>query len=196
MKTTNQKRISTETLVSGAVLTAIVIILQTMGSFALFGPFSAAVALIPIVIGAALCGVKIGAWLGFVFSMVVIFSGGATLFFGFHITGTIVTVVAKGVCCGLAAGFVYKLLKKINQYVAVIAAALTAPLVNTGVFLLGCLVFFMEDAVAIGAVVGIEKAGFAVFIALAFANFLFEIGINLVLVPVIVRVLNIIKKKK
>lgn len=182
-------------MVLSAILTAFVILLQLLGTFtAFFGPFSTAVALIPIVIGAAMCGVGIGAWLGFVFGMTVLLSGGAALFLAFDIPGTLVTVLLKGTVCGLAAGLVYKLLQKFNRYVAVVAAAVTAPVVNTGIFLLGCLCFFMDDAEKIGAAIGSTEAGFGLFIALALANFLFELGMNIVLSPVIVRILNIKKK--
>ena len=195
MKSLNNQRMSTKTMVLSAILTAFVILLQLLGTFtAFFGPFSTAVALIPIVIGAAMCGVGIGAWLGFVFAMTVLLSGGAALFLAFDIPGTIVTVVAKGILCGLAAGLVYKLFARLNHYVAVVAAAITAPIVNTGVFLLGCLCFFMDDAAAIGKVIGSAEAGFGLFIALALANFLFELGMTIVLSPVIVRILNIKKK--
>ena len=194
MLATNKKRMSTQTMVLAAILTAFVIVLQLIGTFtAWFGPFSTAVALVPIVIGAAMCGVGVGAWLGFVFGCVVLLSGGAALFLAFDIPGTIITVLCKGTLCGLAAGLVYKLLKGINRYVAVFAAAITAPIVNTGVFMLGCLCFFMDSAAEIGALVGSTEAGFGIFIALALANFLFELGMNIVLAPVIVRILNIKK---
>lgn len=98
-------KLQTQKLVLGAIMTALVIILQLIGSFTtFFGPFSTAVALIPIVLGAAMCGTAVGAWLGLVFGVVVIASGGAALFFAFDIPGTIITVLLKGTLCGLAAG--------------------------------------------------------------------------------------------
>ena len=112
----NKSKLQTQKLVLGAVMTGLVIILQLLGSSTtFFGPFSTAVALIPIVLGAAMCGTAIGAWLGFVFGTVVILSGGAALFFAFNVPGTIITVLLKGTACGLAAGFVYKLLSKCGQ---------------------------------------------------------------------------------
>ena len=115
MKTTNQKRMSTETMVIGAVMTAFVIVLQLLATFTtFFGPFSTAIGLVPIVIGAALCGPGVGAWLGFVFGVVVLASGGGNFFFIFDVPGTIITVLVKGTACGLAAGAVYKLLSKVN----------------------------------------------------------------------------------
>lgn len=192
----NNKRMSTNTLVLGAIMTVLVILFQLIGTYTtFFGPFSTALALIPIVIGATMCGTAIGAWLGFVFSMVVLLSGGAALFFAFDIPGTIITVIAKGTLCGLAAGVVYKALKKFNPIVAVICTSVVCPVVNTGVFMLGCILFFMDDSSNIAQAIGIDASGIGVFVALALANFLFEVGANLVLSPVVVRLLNIRKQR-
>ena len=188
---------STETLVLAALMTALVVVFQSLATYTtFFGPFSTAIGLIPIVIGAAVCGPAVGAWLGFVFALVVIVTGGANLFFMFSVPGTIITVFAKGIACGCASGLVYKLLKGKNKTFAAILAALVCPIVNTGIFLLGSALFFIPFADKIGAIVGLEESGFALFVALAFGNFLFEIGMNAVLSPVIVRILDIIKKKK
>ncbi len=55
-----------------AILSAIIIVLQVFTTFVRFGPFSITLALIPIVVGAAMYGVGAGAYLGAVFSAVVI----------------------------------------------------------------------------------------------------------------------------
>ena len=192
-----KSKIDTRKLVLGAIMTALVIVLQLVGSFTtFFGPFSTAVALIPIVLGAAMCGTAVGAWLGFVFGMVVILSGGAALFFAFDVPGTIITVLAKGTLCGLAAGLVYKALKRVNEYLAVFVAALTCPLVNTGVFLLGCYLFFMDSATQIAETLSLTFSGMAVFWALAMGNFAVEVASNAVLSPILSRVLKIFKKVK
>lgn len=189
------KKINTQKLVIGAIMTGLVIILQLLGSFtAFFGPFSTAVALIPIVLGAALCGTAVGAWLGFVFGTVVIVSGGAALFFAFNVPGTIVTVLFKGVACGIAAGLVYKLLSRFNKYLAVFAAAVVCPVVNTACFLLGCFLFFNNYADGIATQLGLSVSGMALFWTLAMGNFVLEIVSNAILSPVIVRVLNFSKK--
>lgn len=195
MTNSEKRKNQIKTLVLGAIMTALVIILQLIGTVTtFFGPFSTAVALVPIVIGAAMCGTAIGTWLGFVFGVVVLASGGAALFLAFDIPGTIITVLMKGTACGLAAGLVYKLLQKFNRYVAVMVAAVVCPVVNTGVFLLGCFVFFMDSANAIAENLGMNVSGMALFWALAMGNFLLEVATSLVLSPVIVRILNIEKK--
>ena len=122
-----ERKKQTENLVLGAILTAIVVVLQILGGFIKFGPFSVSLVLIPIVIGAAKCGVKIGTWLGLVFGTVVLLSGGATAFFAVNVFGTVLTVLLKGAACGFAAGLTYKLLAKYNKYAAVIAAAVVCP---------------------------------------------------------------------
>ncbi len=191
MTKTNRKKDQIQKLVLGAIMTALVIILQMLGSVTtFFGPFSSAVALLPIVLGAAMCGTATGAWLGFVFGSVVILSGNAALFFAFNVPGTIITVLVKGIACGVAAGLVYKFVEKFNKFVAVFAAALICPLVNTGVFLLGCYLFFIDSASEIASTVGLTSSGMGVFWALAMGNFVFEFLTSAVLAPVILKVLS------
>lgn len=196
MTNSEKRRNQTKTLVLGAVFTALVILLQFMGSFIRFGPFAISLVLVPIVIGAATCGVKVGTWLGFVFGVVVLISGDAAPFMAIDLAGTIITVLLKGTACGLTAGAVYKALEKYNSYLAVAAAAIVCPLVNTGIFLLGCLVFFMEAITEWGIAEGFTNVVGYMFLVLVGGNFLFELGSNIVLSPVIVRVLNIEKKTK
>lgn len=185
-----QKKISTKTMVLGALLTALVVILQLMGAFIKFGPFSISLVLVPIVIGAATCGKAIGAWLGFVFGMVVLLSGDAAAFLAISPGGTILTVLLKGTACGYVAALVYNLLRKSNTYLAVAAAAIVCPVVNTGIFLLGCVLFFME---AVSSWAGGGDVFRYMIVGLVGINFLIELGTNLILSPIIVRLLNIKK---
>ena len=185
-----ERKKQTESLVLGAILTAIVIVLQLLGGFIKFGPFSISLVLIPIVIGAAKCGIKIGTWLGFVFGAVVLLSGGAAAFFAVNVFGTVLTVLLKGAACGFAAGLTYKLLEKYNKYAAVVAAAVVCPVVNTGVFLIGCLLFFLDTIKAWGAGLGFTNTVSYMFLVLVGGNFLFELATNMILSPVILRILN------
>ncbi len=189
-----ERKKQTENLVLGAILTAIVVVLQILGGFIKFGPFSVSLVLIPIVIGAAKCGVKIGTWLGLVFGTVVLLNGEATAFFAVNVFGTVLTVLLKGAACGFAAGLTYKLLAKYNKYAAVIAAAVVCPLVNTGVFLIGCLLFFLDTIKAWGADLGFTNTVSYVFLSMVGGNFLFELATNMILSPVILRILNFKEK--
>ena len=193
----SKRSMTTKTMVLGALMTAMVVVVQLISTYtAFFGPFSTAMALIPIVIGAALCGMWVGAWLGLVFGFVVLVTGGAALFWAFNPLGTIITVLIKGIACGYAAGLVYKLIEKFNRTVAVFVSAVVCPVVNTSVFLLCCLIFFLPYANELATNLNLGVSGMAVFVALAGANFLFEVGINILLSPVILRLLQITKLKK
>lgn len=192
--TNNEKRKQIETLALGAVLTALVIILQFMGSFIRFGMFSVSLVLVPIVISAAMCGIKVAAWLGFVFGAVVLLSGDAAPFMSISLYGTVITVLAKGIGCGLAAGFVYKLLNEKSKYLAVMAASVVCPVVNTGIFLLGCAVFFLEGITPWAAAEGCKNVVEYMFLFLAGGNFIFELVTNLILGPAVTTLLKAFKK--
>lgn len=196
MQTKQRQRMSTEILVLGAILTALVVVLQMMGSFIRFGMFSISLVLVPIVIGASVGGAKLGAWLGGVFGIVVLISGDAAAFLAISVPGTIITVMVKGIACGLAAGLIYKWLSKYDRYASVVISALVCPVVNTGAFLLGCSVFFM-DTIKTWALAdyGENVVGY-LFLGLAGVNFLVEVAINVLLTPAIVRLLDFRNKKK
>lgn len=184
----------TETMALAAVITALVIVLQSVGAFVRLGPFQCSLVLMPIVIGAALCGTKIGAWLGFVFGAVVLFNGDASAFLTVNAVGTVITVLAKGTACGLCAGVVYRILSKKNEYLGILGAAIAAPIVNTAVFLLGCLVFFFETIEQWGLAAGFGTGIEYMFLGLAGGNFLLELVTSIALCPVIVRILNLVRK--
>ena len=100
----------TRTLVGTGILTAIVIVLQSMALAIRFGTFSITLVLIPIVVGAALYGIKAGAWLGFVFGVVVTATD-AGAFLAINVPGTVATCILKGMMAGLVAGLIYKALE-------------------------------------------------------------------------------------
>lgn len=194
MSKTLARKQNTQKIVFAAILTALVIVLQYVSMALRFGMFSITLVLVPVVIGAATCGVLTGGWLGFVFGVIVLLSGDAAPFLAVDFLGTIVTVLAKGTLCGTAAGLVYKALHGKNKYLAVMAAAVTCPIVNTGVFLLGCLVFFLETIKAWGVAAGFTNVTAYMFIGLAGTNFIIELVTNIILAPVILRVLKFAKK--
>lgn len=201
---TNRASMSTKTLVMAAILTALVTVLQFMGAFIRFGPFSISLVLIPIVIGAATCGTKVSTWLGFAFGVVVLLSGDAAAFLAVDELGTIATVLVKGTAAGFCAGFAYNgvlmtlgriFKQKISRNIAVLVAAIVCPVVNTGVFLIGCLLFFMETVSGWAAAAGLGgNVGQYMILGLVGANFLFELASNIILSPVAVRIVQARKK--
>ena len=188
------KKFDTTKVVVLGLLTAIVIVLQALAISIRFGVFNITLVLVPIVVGAALYGWKAGAWLGTVFGVVVLLTD-AGAFLAINVPGTIVTCVLKGALAGLVAGVIFKALENKNKWAAVICAGVAAPVVNTGVFLLGCCVFFLDTISQWAAGAGFESVGTYMIVGFVGINFLVELGINLVLSSAIVRIVDIGKKK-
>ena len=181
------------------ILTAIVIALQIFTTFVHFGPFSITLALIPIVVGAAIYGASAGAYLGAVFSAIVLMMcitggdvGGAMVWNANPIMCAVV-VMLKGTIAGLGAGLVYGALSKFNKILAAVAAALISPVLNTGIFIIGMLLFFKDT---LSAWAGGSDLLYYIIFGLTGVNFLVELGVNIVLSPIVVQIVDAVKKSR
>lgn len=188
-------RFRTRTLALLALFTAIVAVLQMLGVAIRFGVFAVSMVGVPVIIGGALMGPLAGAWLGLVFGVTVLLSGDAALFLTWDPPATIAIVLLKGTLAGWAAGGLYRLLEKKNGFLAALAAAVAYPLVNTGVFFLGCLLFFLDDCLQFAAGLGVSGSGPMVIMSVFIGfNFFFELGLDLVLIGVVNRLIWIGKQ--
>ena len=197
MTKTNNKgqAMSTKDLVLLSLLTALVAILAYFGGFIKIGGLaSISLTLIPVVLGAALLGPYAGAWLGAVSGAVFFMTADAAFWLGLSVFGTILTVMVKGAVAGLAAGYVYKLLEKKNRYLAIVVAAVVAPVVNTSIFLLGCILFFMDAVRDLSQGAGMGIGGFLI-VGFVGLNFVFELIVNVILSPALARLIDIAEKK-
>ena len=196
MKTKTKRQKQTEKLVLVSLLTALVAILSYLGGFIKIGGLaSISLTLIPVVLGAALCGPFVGGWLGAVSGAVFFMTADAAFWFGLSIPGTIITVLIKGTMAGLLAGLVYNALERLNRYVAVFVSAIVAPVVNTGIFLVGCLIFFLDTVNAGATAEGMSVGGYLIIFFVGL-NFVFELLVNILLSPAILRIINVKKKTK
>ena len=91
----SENSVKTRKLVLLAVLTAVIVVLQVITQFIKPGFFPITLSLTPIIVGAALCGAGAGAFLGFVFSVMVLLDPATGAFLAVSITGTVVTVLPK-----------------------------------------------------------------------------------------------------
>lgn len=180
------------------VLTAIIVVLQIFGSYFRIGTISLSFVLVPIVIGGILTGVIGGTILGFIFGVVTLVMGivGADQFtfilFSDHPFLTILTCVIKGSAAGFMSGFVYKLLKDKNLTLSTFAASAVAPIVNTGLFIVGA--FCMADTLNSNFVAENSNVVYFIFIGCAGINFLIELAINLVLAPSVCKIIKAVKR--
>lgn len=177
------KKLDTKKMVGIGLLTALVVVLQFVsGLIPPIGGFSISLVLIPIVVGAAVYGPGTGAFLGGVFGVIVTVNcingtdvGGAMVFQANPIL-CIAVVMGKGILAGLAAGFVYRLLRRTSGYLAMLCCAIVCPVVNTGVFI-ACMAAFFKDVLAAWAGGGDILA--YILTGLVLANFVPELIINI-----------------
>ena len=195
MKTKMTTKEQTEKLVLMALLTALVAVLAYFGGFIKIGGLaSISLTLIPVVLGGALLGPLCGAWLGGVAGAVFFITADAAFWFSLSIPGTIITVMVKGILSGLCAGLAYKFFERFNRYVAVIISAVVCPIVNTAIFLIGCLIFFIDAVNSMAASEGMSVAGYLIIFFVGL-NFVFELLLNIIVTPALLRIINLRKSK-
>ena len=184
-----------------AMLAAVVVVLQMFVSIPL-GMFTITLTLVPIMLGAILFGPISGAILGGVFGVVVaiqVITGAAgaasTLMLVQAPVTTVVLCILKGAVAGLASGLVYKAVAKFEKpNLAVILSAVVCPIVNTGIFCIGLAVFY-NNLLNEWAIAG-EFANAFTFIILGLIglNFVIEFAVNVLLIPVTLRMMKIVKR--
>ena len=110
---------------------------------------------------------------------------------GFIIT-TLICLV-KGSMAGLVSALVYKAIKDKNNFVAVVLASATAPIVNTGLFILGALT--LSDVLSATFAQGSSVIYFLV-IGCAGINFIIEFLVNMIFAPAIYQLIKAVGKGK
>lgn len=182
-----------------ALLMALVVVMQFVsGLIPPVSGFSISLVLIPVVLGSALYGPGVGALLGGSFGTIVYINcvtgadvGGAMVLQANPVLCFLV-VMGKGILAGAASGWVYRLLKGKNSYVAMLCAAVVCPVVNTGVFI-ACMLTFFKDVLSAWAGGGDLVA--YILTGLVLANFVPELVINVVFSPAGQRVTHFVNKK-
>lgn len=188
-----------------AFLIALVVVLQIISALIppVAGMVSITLTLIPVVVGGILLGKRSGALLGLSFGVIVLINCMTALDPGGNILWNINPFLTAAICLikGTAAGFVpaalYELIGgKCNcqkkKFVATLVAALSAPIVNTGLFVIGMLLFFSETLKAWAGGTNIIQY---IILGLAGVNFLVEFSINILLSPALVRISSAVKRK-
>lgn len=189
-------------LVITAIFMALTAFLQLFASSFTIGTVSFSIVLIPIVICGILAGPLSGALCGLTFGVITMIGGltGGDIFTatlmqsgtrGFIIT-TLICLV-KATAAGLVSAFVYKALKNKNDFVAVICASATAPIVNTGLFIIGALT--MSDILSQAFTNGASVIYFLV-IGCAGVNFIIEFLVNIIFAPAVYQLIKAVGKGK
>ena len=184
------KKTDVYNIVSLGILSALAFVLQFFVKIPL-GAHSISVSLTVILLAAVLHGYVGGAVVGGASAVAILLNGDAALFYYFSYFLTILVVLIKGIASGVAAAAIFKLLKKVNEYLAIVVAAIVAPIVNTGIFYLGSVTLFYGNIQEMSGGTNVFLYVILVFIGL---NFVFELVANVILSPAILRLIKIIPK--
>lgn len=184
-----------------AILAAIIVVLQCFCSVLTIPGFNVAITLtlVPILVGAAIYGKGAGAFLGAVFGIVVLVTDPtAAMLMAQNLVATAVLCIGKGVLAGFAAGLIYELITRKNQnkmamLPGVVLAGIAAPVVNTGSFILGMVIFFKDTIFGWSTASGSPSFLYYVIIGLCGINFLVELFVNLILSTGIVSIIKAVE---
>ena len=204
MRTSTKKK--TLATVQLALLVALVVALQMVSALIppIGGMVSITLTLIPVVVGGILLGKGKGAMLGFAFGAIVLINcisaldPGGNILWNVNPIFTAIICLVKGTAAGFFPAWFYELVKGKNEsvsegrsFAATVVAALSAPVVNTGLFLVGMFILFKDTLYAWAGGTYIVTY---VLVGLAGVNFLVEFLINTILSPAIVRITTVVGK--
>lgn len=198
----NQKNLKTVQL---ALLIALVVVLQLISALIppIGGVVSITLTLIPVVIGGILLGRGAGAILGFAFGVIVMINcmvgldPGGSILWNAEPFFTAFICLIKGTAAGFVPACVYGFVKGKSvssgrKSAAAVAAALSAPIINTGLFIGGMFLLFKDILYAWAG--GTDMVTYVLF-GLAGINFLVEFCVNIVLAPAMVRIVDAVGKR-
>ena len=198
----NSKFFSAKNVALLGILIALVIVLQLFASaIPMFG-VTLNFSLIPIAFAAIMLGWLGGAIVGFVCGFVVwlvmgVLGGEPTTAILFQTNPVILTImcIGKTTIAGIVSGLLYKLISKHSAFGAVCVSALIIPIINTSVYSLGIILMKETASVLLGLSTNSASAVFVALIGLIWLNFVLEMAINVIFVPMINRVIKIFNKQ-
>ncbi|MCQ2799869.1 MAG: ECF transporter S component [Bacilli bacterium] len=182
-----KSKITVREMTGIAILTAILAGLWAFSTFIPTPALKLNFALVPIVVGACIYGPWCGLFLGVVDGILVVLDPATAGFLAVNVFLTILLCVLKTGLAGLVSGFLFKLLKKKQDLVACFAASLVVPVINTGLFLGGTILFFLS--VFGGDVMTLLGVVFTL-------NFAIEFAIAVIMSPAIYKIIRIVTKNK
>ncbi len=186
-----------------AVLLALVVVLQAALGTVQIGVVQLNFTLIPIVLGAILFGPIAGGILGFACGLVVLVQvilGGSPFYVIIWTNTPLVTTLTclvKTTVAGVVAGWLFTFISKKNVLLGVFAASAAVPVLNTALFIVGCLCM-NESITAFQATLpdvgGMNMLVFILVVLVTF-NFFIELAINLIVSPALHRVIGVLDGK-
>ena len=194
----NVFKITTKTITGTALLTAVELVLIVISNYVAIGPVNINLALIPIALAGMIYGPLSGLFVGLVNGLVTILSPSTqAIFMPLAPFGTVLICLLKTGLAGFISGLIYIPFRaSINPKTRLggsILASIIVPIINTGIFTIGCFTFFKGwlDSNASNY----DNAFMFLILAVLGWNFIFEFSISLLLSPSINMLINYYEKR-
>lgn len=144
-----KQKFDTQTIVITGLLLALEIVFQTLGNYIQFPllPANINLTLVTIVLAAVWCGPWSAMILGFFNGVMALLSPSTiAIFMPLNPGATVAVCLLKCTLAGLFASFIYRAFNRIHRIVGmtagVILASIAVPVINTGLFAVGSLIWF------------------------------------------------------
>lgn len=168
------------------ILTALLVVLGIISNYVTIESVNINLTLVPIVIGACIYGPFAGLFLGLVDGIITIVAPATlAIFIPYNPVLTILLCLVKTGAAGYLSGLFFKLLRKKNSIVAAIVASVSAPIINTSIFLIGAICFFLPLYEGNG-----QPAIIYLLVATLSINFVIELFLSSFLSPTVHRVIK------
>ena len=197
----NLFKIDTRKITGTALLTAVELILIVISNYVAIGPVNINLALVPIALAGMIFGPLSGCFIGLVNGIVTILSPSTqALFMPVSPFGTVLICLLKTSLAGFICGLVFYLFsrkseKTGNKIVGSIISSILVPIINTGIFVIGCYTFFQGWLTDAASASNYDNTFMFVIMAIIGINFIFEFSISLLVSPGINMVVNIYQRK-
>lgn len=181
------------------VLLAVSIVLQIFGGSIKIGVASLNFTLIPMVLAALLYGAWGGAFIGAVNGVIVFLTacvlapdGLFVAMFALNPVMMFVICFLKTTAAGFVCGLLFDLIAKRNLRASIFVASGVAPIVNTGIFVLGMLCLYNDIAQIIG---DSSQVIYTIFVGCVSFNFFIELAVNLLVAPALYVVYRAVERQ-
>ena len=188
---------SSKNVTTLAILLALVIVLQAFGGSISIGAVTLNFTLIPLVLGAIVLGPLAGALLGFAGGVIILIqvilapSGFYYIIWSNSPFVTTMICLVKTTVAGFVAGWAFRLMERKNAHTAIFTASALVPIINTALFVLGCLC--MPNTISLMA--DGENVLVFILVGLVTFNFFIELAINLLVAPGLHTVYKAVEKQ-
>jgi len=193
-------KITTRTITGTALLTAIELILILISNYVSIGPVNINLALVPIAVAGIVYGPLAGLFVGLVNGLITIFSPSTqAIFMPVSPFGTVLICLLKTGLAGFFAGLIYvpfaKAKTQKKKLVGSILSSISVPLINTGLFSVGCYTFFYGWLKDVTASSGYDSSFLTLLLVIIGINFIFEFVISILLSPSINMLVNYYQRR-